>query len=449
MYMLKKIYYFTAFLAAVAFSNLFAVPLIEEMGTLDVTLSNDCFGEGLALSRDDNRSYGVGISTRFETGWQFSIDYYGYTNRDLNNRVEELSVDAGYNWDFVTNAGIFSFSPVVGCRFIGNLGGQDLQNFIHRVFGLKEVNFIYDDEITDQAVSPDLLAGFDLTWQKELITSGELKFIPKAYSAVEYSLPSGLLLDGALAFDLRGGADDIFSLFTGYQFISSDFAGITIDNALLYEKGLYAGFGISVGLLSYETLVFPFNDYANGYISLIFNTAKRNPESRYRKPDFILGYMLDFITFEKQMRMCFPKSISDSFFILPYADFTYGDAVGDFYNPERQIRIMQLSAGAEFSYLPGFFKSPIELFAAAGAGFRLEKYWDLGDYIEYNPGLLIQPEAGIRTLPIAVFPESGLFDENCRYGLSLSYGFQWLPLGNLYVDYQHKVSLGLEIWCDF
>ena len=70
-------------------------------------------------------------------------------------------------------------------------------------------------------------------------------------------------------------------------------------------------------------------------------------------------------------------------------------------------------------------------------------------YIEYTPGLLIQPEAGIRTLPIAVFPESGIFDENCRYGLSLSYGFQWMPLGNLYVDYQHKVSLGLEIWCDY
>ena len=102
-------------------------------------------------------------------------------------------------------------------------------------------------------------------------------------------MPSGLLLDGALLFDLRGGSDDIFSIFTGYQFISSDFAGITIDNALLYEEGLYAGFGISVGLLSYETLVFPFNDYANGYISLSFNTAKKNSDNRYVEPGFYSG----------------------------------------------------------------------------------------------------------------------------------------------------------------
>ena len=149
----RKCYFLMLLLAILGYSDLFAVPLIEEPATVDVTLSNDCFGEGLALSRDDNRSYGVGISTRLETGWQFSIDYYGYTNRDLNNRAEELSVEAGYNWDFVMNAGIFSLSPVVGCRFIGNLGGQDLQNFIHRVFGLKEVNFIYDDEFTDQAIS--------------------------------------------------------------------------------------------------------------------------------------------------------------------------------------------------------------------------------------------------------------------------------------------------------
>ncbi len=426
-----------------------AEPFESEKGTTTIMTSNDCFGGEFVLDRDDFRSYGFGMASVFDEGYSASFEYYGHTDREQNSRSDELLLDIGYIFNFYEPYGELSLFPLAGARLTGNIAGQALQNFVHRFFGIKEVDMVYDEGRNDQILSADFTAGLSLSWQKAFPIFTEAELIPAIQTSFEYSVPSGYLLNTAALLKLNGVSDDRFSFFTGYSMISTDFPGSTIDNSLELENGFYTGFKLAAGMLAYETVIYPQSGFANGYISLTLNTGNHDKVYSYKKPDFILDYMLDLISYEKEIKMLFPLESVGSFRILPFADFSYADALSDFYNTERQVRLMQLSAGAQIAYTPGFFSSPFEVYAGAGAGYRLEKYWDLEDFISYSSGMVLQPEAGIRTKPIALFPSSGLFKQNSRYGISINYGLQWLPFGDLYVKLQHRLSLGLEIWCDY
>ncbi len=451
MYSFKKLYFILS-LALFLFLNLFllsAEPFESEKGITTIMTSNDCFGGEFVLDRDDFRSYGFGMASVFDKGYSASFEYYGYTDREQNSRSDELLLDIGYIFNFSDIYGDLIVFPVAGARLTGNIGGQALQNFVHRFFGIKEVDMIYDEGRNSQIMSADFTACLNLSWQKAFPIFTEAELIPAFQTSFEYSVPSGVFLNAAALIKLNGSADDLFSIFTGYSMISADFPGSTIDNSLELENGFYTGFKLAAGMLAYETLIYPLSGFANGYISLTLNTGNNDKVYSYTKPDFIIDYMLDLISYEKEIKMLFPLATSSSFQISPFADFSYADALGDFYSTERQVRLMQLSAGVQIAYTPGFFSSPFEVYTGVGAGYRLEKYWDLEDFIDYNSGMVLQPEAGIRTKPIALFPSSGLFKQNSRYGISINYGLQWLPLGDLYVKLQHRLSLGLEIWCDY
>jgi len=133
--------------------------------------------------------------------------------------------------------------------------------------------------------------------------------------------------------------------------------------------------------------------------------------------------------------------------LLPSLDFQYGDATGDFKSKIRQIRFYQFMAGADLA-VKG--ELPMEFFLGVNGGFRVETYWDMvADTLETITAPVVQPEVGIRTMATPLFPNSGIISPNTLYGLSLEYGAEFILSTKTRVDFQHKLSLGLNLWCDF
>ncbi len=451
MMFIKKYVFPTMFLLLYGIS-IFGNPVKTDEFT--ITMCNDAFGGELALCRDDYLSYGFGGNWRFDNGGFADLFFSGYTDRGNNLRTDEIMFKAGIEFPGNPKFGCFRFTPYIGGVLTGNVGGQPVQNLIHSIFCLKHVDLIYDEGRNGKAFNGEFLVGADTGYSFVLISDNQHSLEPKFDLKLEYCAPSGLMLDSVLSVNLENDSDDFFRIFAGRSDSFADFPGGTIDLALSREQGFYAGWGVQTGILAYNAAVYPATEYANGYISLFFSTAGKSVHD-YKHCDFILDYTLDLLCFEKRMKLLFPVELNsdnaDRLFsarLLPFIEYMYGDAIDDFYNTERQIRLIQPAAGLDIGFRPGFADIPLEFSAGISAGLRHEKYWNLGGPVEHRYGFMLHPQAGIRTDAIPLFPSSGIFGRNVLYGLSLGYGFQYMPSG-MYVSYQHHVSIGLNLWCDY
>ncbi|MBI9101670.1 MAG: hypothetical protein JEY99_04605 [Spirochaetales bacterium] len=441
------------------FSNILAAAGFEN---LTITTNNDLFNGEVSINRDDYRTYGIGTSIEWTGGFFTDLFFYGLTDRKENQRCDLGEIKTGLSLEFEQGPVTLVLKPFIGGSFYGNLGGQYAQNIVHRMFSLKEVSFDYlsDSSSTGSSFSDrnaELLFGLDAICGAAYSLRNSRSISPEMHAHFSYSVPSAFKTEFLFNLSLSTDWDNSLDFGAGWSGIFSEYPDRVLELSLSQEEGFYISGGISTGILKYENRLYPGSEYSSGSISLAFSGV---PDSRERGKgkEFLLDYSLDFLYFLKGMRILFPLDMTSTVFtsiektrlrILVFADYTYGDAVNDFQSTEYQIRFSQILAGFDFGF--GFFPSgiPLEFFAGFAAGCRNEKFWDLGENVEsvYSP--VFQPEAGLRTAALTLFPEGGLFDPNTRYGLSLRYGVQFITGNEIQVQMQHRFSLGLNLWSFF
>lgn len=457
-------------LALLLFSVLGLVPLAAtpggpfgmDSGWLGIGSTNDLFGGELPLNRDDWRSYGGWIAMALPWGLQASVDYYGLTNRATNARADELSLIMSLQRSFHSSFGNIHLIPSLGLRLSGNLGGKEVQNTVHRIFGIRQVTLDYAIADDGASLVSEFLAGVSLDYEYPIHIARGLQFVPSVRAQCEYALPAGFLLSGGPRISLRsdGGDRIALSAFWAENYQQNPIS--CINTILAKETGLGIGYVLQTGFLRYEARIHPTNNFANGSISIILNKpAKKSDDNvpvRFGSTDIIFEYSMDALNWLKQTRVSLPlRSMEWIPFgvgagvlsVLPTLDYSYGDAHPDDALPGQRLRVTQLAPGFQLVYSSPWKWLPLQVFAGLDVGARLEQLWILPDTVQPVLGPLFQVNAGLKIGPFALCPSSGLFPPRDRYGLLLNYSLIYCPSADMRVHWQHRVSAGLVVYCDW
>ena len=112
--------------------------------------SDDFLGMAV-LNSDDYRTANISMGGRYDA-WRFAVDSSMLTNRGRDgttpSRTDELTYSLGYALIDEEREGRLRplFTLGVGGRTYGNLGGEEIQNRVHKTFGYQTVHLPYDPE---------------------------------------------------------------------------------------------------------------------------------------------------------------------------------------------------------------------------------------------------------------------------------------------------------------
>lgn len=114
---------------------------------------NDSVTLGLFDNPDDLRSYGMQFSFRHKSGWAVDSSLFGLTFREREGvsggRYDEFLIQGRRTFDFhfgnmEESKMMLSLSPFVGIMLAGNLGLEKIQNFVHGVLDINELDLPYE-----------------------------------------------------------------------------------------------------------------------------------------------------------------------------------------------------------------------------------------------------------------------------------------------------------------
>jgi hypothetical protein len=131
------------------------------MPGFSISSSNDLFANGLG-NQDDHRTAGLAVEATLGR-WVLAVDGSMLTDRAEGTRSDSLTAVLGRQYGVrAPTAGwhIGGFAGL-GVQFDRNLAGQDIQNAIHRQFGVAEVHVPYDrDQPPRLALAGSVAAGW-------------------------------------------------------------------------------------------------------------------------------------------------------------------------------------------------------------------------------------------------------------------------------------------------
>lgn len=427
---------------------LHALPALEPArDQFSISTCNDLFGGEFPVNRDNHRTYGSGLIWNAPLGIELRLSYYGYTDRALSLRADELTLELGYPFRLQSCLGVFTLEPVAGISLTGNLYGNIPQNLVHQMLGLNQLTFAYEPTRNGGSVQADGLAGGSMLWEHSIRLVGAARLVPALQARATWYMPSGIMLDGGPSLSVRNDAGDHFQVFAGYARHWADWGTVCLNTARSAEQGPAVGFSLRTGLLQYATVIYPEHGYANGTISLLFGSPRSGLTFEYRSASVLFDYALDMMDWGKQIRALWPVLSIKNISALPYLEYSYGSAhnVSD---GNRSYKIAQVCPGLEVDYLVPIDWLPLQVFAGVDAGLRAQSQWIYG-VIQTSCGAVVQLRAGARSQPIALFPNSALFAGNSRYGISLSWVLQCLPAVGRPLWTQQRIYLGLTVWEDW
>ncbi len=436
------------FLLGIFFLTIFNFNITSfSLNQAGIFLSNDAFNGEISLNRDDYRTYGTGVFLQWSGGLFSELYFYGLTDRKSGLRSDQAILKTGMSFDLEGRWGRLDFLPWGGGICFGNLGGQFVQNTMHKLFSLKKVSFDYEF-----LSSFDPFLGFSIRYSMPLPINTGISLVPSLEITPEYSFYSGFFWDISIQTKLKNVEGDYFKLEYGYRDNGGEYSDSTLNLVLAKESGFYFRYGIQTGLLSFENIIFPDTNFSTGTITLVFSLLAGS-DRKYMDPDFLIDYSLDFFCLVKEMRLSFFPGEIEFFGVSldfsPFLDYSYGDAVNDFHSTERQIRFNQIMAGMDLPVIRAGSSFPVSFSAGIGLGVRNEKLWDLADSLDSVLTPVFQPEICLRTKGFNPSSPDSIFSGNTNYGVSLRYGIQFFLNNGVNVDYQQRLSLGLNLWCDY
>lgn len=122
--------------------------------SISVLMYNDSLTLGLSENQDDLRSYGTRFLFSHSSGWYGRLDMSGLTHRTRNeetgSRYDEVVVLGGKIFHFPVSETVprmtFQLSPHIGLLLAGDMQFETMQNLVHFVLDIDEVELPYETE---------------------------------------------------------------------------------------------------------------------------------------------------------------------------------------------------------------------------------------------------------------------------------------------------------------
>ncbi len=254
---------------------------------------NDSFSRGLSRNDDDFKTYGLYLD--FEFGdYDIYADLDAYTFKQDNYRYDLLTVGViksfSFNDFYVLNAGM-------GLQIKGNLGGEFMQNSLHRLMHITEVHLPYDpsdycfalnasvEGYLDSKISPYVYAKTGYDWVVE--AGGRLKASNESTVFLTYSY------DGFENHGLNLRMDSDFGFFSAsYKINLLNHFGYGVYSINPFEKihGSKSAVTGSTyitnhGLYSMYEIRLPFDENKTGFVNVMYDTGELDHDASIRKED--------------------------------------------------------------------------------------------------------------------------------------------------------------------
>jgi hypothetical protein len=386
---------------------------------------NDYFNGSWTVNTDDYRSFGLGGERIFKVPYTLSIDYFGLTMRKgfpqgQGMRLDELSILLKYRFFYSSGIQRFILEPASGLFAAGNLRSQSLQNVVHRVMSVPEVEMKYATRFL-----PTVIFGgaIDYGFSDTVFHSTEFSLTARVHYTIRPGYDSRM--ETGVFTALKGAAGDLFRLDFFNRYCRAYTSDPVLKSVSDVEEGWRWRYIVMVGNFYISNEFGIRSGFSAGAIGLTFTKPLLNHV--FTKDDFtfdcgILPGKSGWIAGIKA------HPWSDGRFNLK-ADFVFL-APEDIEYPAFRLNQQYLTFGGEFMLFllnPHFTISPF--FSAGGGIFRGMRYSGVVDtIIEEYSSPAVSTEIGIYIgglVPHRILPA------NVVYGISFSDRFT-LPF--------HKVS---------
>lgn len=383
-----------------------------------LTALNDGWGGGITEIRDNYRSFGLSLEASFpvlnrKVGLR--TRYSGFTRQSVldSSRLDELEIIVGIPVAQLSSN--FRLDVLAGGYWIGNLGGQSFQNFVHNKVGVSEIDMPYS--------SPDKvlpIIGAQLKGEGVLLTTphgdsfGWTSLAAYHHSAgylQSWDLNGGLFLKGEYADQIR--------LLAGYNH-QNVFSDLTRQSAALAERGWYMTYSVQLGLAYYSMTVYPGNQFALGSMGINLQTGVRRKNLEQVDVILEMGSTTGENGFYQRYLWAGPFGSSSPFKLDYHYQFwsLTREKLKEF--PQQRGHFQQFSLGVQYAPIrakEGFRLLP---YADLRLGYRDERiYPHSSDGERTGMGIVNGiAEAGLRIKLPGYFLE-----KNCHYGMNIHYSY--------------------------
>lgn len=386
------------------------------MPHLTITSFNDNWGGGFSAIHDHMRSLGFQADYQFKMANQLTqarLTYSVMNNRlatENANRTDELELYLRYPaWNPYKN---LTVNVLAGGYLLGDIKGAQIQNFVHRFVGVKQVYLPY--------IISNRIFGFigtSVWWIKPMLKIERETHLNLEFQG-EYQWAPGYLSDGMgqMGISLSNQYSDKITLALGYKHRDVLFDKPLLNAVGSHETGISILYAMRLGVANFGMNIFPGNDFSSGYVglSLLNWQGRKNLEQPNATAEF--GSLTGANGFYNRYLWNELTEIDRFQLDLHYQFWTLTKDVFTAY-PERHGHYYQLSAGGNYHFVQPNDNLQVLPYLSTRLGYKNERTYsgESAGRAYHVWSLNIICEGGLRLkLP------SGILHNNCYYGLVIN-----------------------------
>ena len=414
----------------------YSVVHATDASTVTALIYNDSVTLGLSDNPDDLRSFGMESMYRHRSGWEFSTSIFALTYRD---RSEDEDESGRYDELFLQGGKLFHFhfsdkdphmrvdlTPFFGLSLMGNLGLEDVQNLVHRIFSIESVHLEYD--ISELAVLPyaGAKASFVYTEPAPWFSVSDMVF--HAYAEVYHSFLFTSRVSAGVAIGQATPAVSEIMIGLGYTWAHAyDGGGITHERVTMSETGLTGSLNGNFGVFAFSYTWYL--DRLQGYGGLGFSLGLDSDVS-WTRSDILLSLGMTLprgilaTTLRYRLIKDFGITVTNMYKMAPYDDGGRTREILSQWVIGGDYEIRQLELG---------WMRP---FAGLGMGVRRFLIMKDADESTIDSNGRVRDFSAVRvvadaTVGLRFFPEGQITFQGVAYGVELSGGLQYSDMNGV------------------
>ncbi|MCP4160327.1 MAG: hypothetical protein GY760_09660 [Deltaproteobacteria bacterium] len=221
-------------------------------------MGNDLYGMNLFNPVDDARTVSFYTDISIFKDLSLIMDYSVLTDRALDTRIDEIKIALNYPINLFAS---FYLTPRAGVFLMGNLGGGDIQNALHKLIGIYTVDSIYVEE----KVKASLYSSIGISYEFVLVKNKEdnLFFLMEPYTNLTF-IPSHLF-NWEIGSNIKLVGDNL-NFTIGYRYLLgknlNTSSTLETVNSVEDQGKLY--FTMRAGIMEYDLDLFLDGYFASG-----------------------------------------------------------------------------------------------------------------------------------------------------------------------------------------
>ena len=241
------------------------------LNQLKFGMGNDRWSNGISFNMDDQLTYSINIGADLGV---VDIDMIleAYTNKDTKTRYDLIGIDAtvpiGFKICSLNNSSTL-FSAIktgIGGFVYGNAGLQDIQNALHAIMGIYQLDLKY----------PDKTLFIPKVFLNAAISIKKSAFELSLYTFLDYKI--GLEANEEAGIKAKA---DTFSAFLGYRGMQSLKSDKTLEKWVEKRSGMQVGYEIKKGVLDALYWTNPLTRQGYGNINISFFSPYIESQIKY------------------------------------------------------------------------------------------------------------------------------------------------------------------------